>query len=519
MQPPAEPLLRLSGLDVDLPDGRPLLRGVELTVRPGEVVALLGPSGAGKSTLGGVLFEPELLRRQGFRLRWTARQMAPAALVPQQGAALDHLDVEGNVRVALRFRPHAGDGAENSNAETWLEQVGLGPAQVSPRASTHGLSGGQLQRLAIARGLAADRRLIFLDEPSAALDPAATEALADLLRQEARERGAGIVVVTHDTHLAARAADRILFLGPDGSLNPIESVAGDRDALEASLRERVATTGASSGATVRPRLAPSRWLLELWSRTLGALEVPPRIVAEALRLRGGQLVEVLHVLRRVLVQAAVRPALFYAVVSILLGFTVLYVLVRAAPAGLESARLLEVVGGSYVLALAPPLSALLFVASSGSAVNAWLGALTLGRQLTALRAIGIVPERYLWVPAFIGLVLSYLFVALLFAAGMVVGGVLLHHLEGVESGALLRIAGDLLDPVPERVTLRARALWLVALYAPGIASDVVWRGTDLKRRSEDVTRAMTGGVVAATLWVVSLELVSALVLFSTGRGT
>ncbi|RMG11868.1 MAG: ATP-binding cassette domain-containing protein [Deltaproteobacteria bacterium] len=507
-----DPLLRLRDLRITLPDGRPLLGGVDLTVSRGEVVAILGGSGAGKSTLGRVLFEPETLVRQGFTVAWAAREMAPAAFVPQQGAPLDHLDVAGNVRLALRFRGESPAGRRE--AEAWIAQVGLPEHLAIPGHSTHGLSGGQAQRLAVARGLAAGRDLLFLDEPSAGLDAASSLEIARLLRAQAQERGAGIVVVTHDTLLASQAADRILFLSGEGTLREVQVPSGDREALEARLRHLLEAPAAPvTEASPRRRLGPA--LLEVWNRTLGPLEMPLRLLESLLHLRLRELSESARVLRRVLVQAALRPAAFYGVVSTLLGFTVLYVLVRAAPAGLSSARLLELVGGSYVLALAPPLSALLFVATSGSAVNAWLGSLALGRQLTALRAIGVPPERYLWIPAFFGLVAAYLFAATLFAAGLVAGGALLHHLEGAGPGAIARIAGDLLDPVPERVTLRARALWLLFLYAPGIACDVVWRGTDLKQRSDDVTRAMTGGVIAATLWVVALELVSALILFST----
>lgn len=509
-------LLRVEGLTVELPDGRALLRGLDLEVRAGEVVAILGASGSGKSTLGRVLFEPDTLARLGFRVSADRLEVGPAALVPQHGAPLDHLDVQGNVRLALHFR----DGAIPAPAAEYLRLVGLPEALAAPGVSTARLSGGQMQRLAVARALAGGRDLLFLDEPSAGLDPHAAAGLAALLRRQAREAGAGIVLVTHDTLLAAEAADRWLILDPAaGRLVPVEVAAGDRAGLEAALRDALerATQAETVGRRRRPRLGPR--LAGLWARTLASLEVPVTALVQLAPVRPRQLGDLLAVARRVLAQALLRPAAFYALVSVLLGFTILYILVRAAPAGLSPGTLLRMVGGSYVLALAPPLSALLFVATSGSAVNAWLGSLALGRQLTALRALGVRTETYLWLPAFVGLALAFLASAAIICAGLLAGGAIVHVMQGVDASAAeiyARLAGDLVDPVPERAALRARAVWLFALYAPGIASDVVRRGTDLKRAADDVTRAMTGSVVASTLWVVALELLSALVLFATG---
>lgn len=510
-------LLELSGLEVDLPGGRPLLRGLDLTVRAGEVVAILGGSGSGKSTLGRALFERASLEREGFRLAADRLSMAEAALVPQHGAPLDHLDVPGNVALALRFRD---GGAGERSPDAWLDLVGMPEAARAPGTRTGSLSGGQAQRLAVARALAAGRALLFLDEPSAGLDPEASAGLADLLRHEAGEAGVGIVVVTHDTLLASIAADRCLLLdAATGHLVPLDVARGDRAALEGRLRAHLAEVGPrppssprGGGRGLGPRVR------DLWARTGASLEVPGRALAEVPRLKRRQLGDLARVGLRMGRQALLRPAAFYAVVSVLLGFTVLYILVRAAPGWISAKRLLDLVGGSYVLALAPPLSALLFVATSGSAVNAWLGSLALGRQTTALRALGIRTETYLWLPGLVSLTLSFLATATLICAGMIAGGALVHLLEhtgGSFFHVAWKLAGDLVDPVPERATLRNRALWLIAIYGPGIACDVVHRGTDLKRTADDVTRAMTGSVVACTLWVVALELLSALVLFAT----
>ncbi len=507
------PLLRVTGLRVTLPNERTLLDDVDLEVAPGEVVAILGPSGSGKSTLARALFEPEMLGREGMRVERKALSMPSAALVPQSGAPFDHLDVTENVSLVLRWHDR-----QESDPAKLLSAVGLDGDAGRRRTSVQSLSGGEAQRLAIARVMAAGRALMFLDEPSSGLDPHAVSRLASSLREQVDRLSNGVVLVTHDTLLASLCADRFLLLEPTtGRLVEIEMPGKDREALDAVLRERLAKL--SEGSVKKGRIGPwARILLlsrRLWERTLAPICVAPMVLAALFSLRPRYIPALIRVAMRVISQALLRPAAFYSIVSVLLGFTVLYVLVRAAPAGLSSSRLLDLVGGSYVLALGPPLSALLFVATSGSAVSAWLGSLSLSRQTTALEALGIPTRVYLWIPVFMAVVVSYLLVALIVAAGLVLGGALLHQLEGVAGpDTLPLLAGDLLDPVPERASLRVRAFWLFAIYAPGIASDLVHRGSTPKSSSDSVTRGMTGSVVACTLWVVALELLAALILFA-----
>src|SRR5262245_52312213 len=211
--------LRVRGLRVALPDGRILIDGVDLEVAAGEVVVLLGGSGAGKSTFARVLFERDELDAAGFevvaaRLELDRDQLG---LVPQRGALFDHLDVRGNLELALRHastapepRPAAtGDGtapdgaAAPDDAAAWLARVGLDPALAAPGTPVTGLSGGQAQRVAVARVLASRRRLLFLDEPSVGLDPHRVRVLARLIREQVQALGISAIVVTHDVAPAA----------------------------------------------------------------------------------------------------------------------------------------------------------------------------------------------------------------------------------------------------------------------------------------------------------------------------
>ncbi len=201
--------LAVRGLRVALPDGSVLIDRVDLTIAPGEVVVLLGGSGAGKSTFARVLFERDELEAAGFDV--VAAQLdldrGQLGLVPQRGALFDHLDVRGNLELALR---HAEGGApvEDGDAARWLERVGLDPGLAEPGTPVTGLSGGQAQRVAVARVLASRRKLLFLDEPSVGLDPHRVRVLARLIREQVKSLGISAIVVTHDVALAAGVADK-----------------------------------------------------------------------------------------------------------------------------------------------------------------------------------------------------------------------------------------------------------------------------------------------------------------------
>ncbi len=531
-------LLRLEGLRVGLPDGRALFRELSLSLTPGEVVVLLGGSGAGKSTLIRALFEPTALRAAGFSVELDALEVdGSLGLVPQRGALFDHLDVAGNVAIAhrQRLRDARRDGEDTSAlpsaeeaVERWLRDVDL-PAELARRGSSVGrLSGGQAQRLAVARTLAGGRKVLVLDEPSVGLDPLRVERLVALLRAQA-DRGVALLVVTHDLDFACGVADRLLLLDPhgeEGELRPLvddwkgplaeepnaERVASRRHAVHLALCEALAQPpdGEPPRSTSLLDALPGlgRWLLS----QLGALRIPGAALLALPTLLRHHLRDSGRVFFRTLIAGMLRPSPFYAVVAAILGYTVLYVIARSLPEGLRVGRAVELVGGSYILALTPPVCAFLFSATSGSALNAWLGTMDLTRQTAALEALGIRRDVYLWTPAWLALVVAFLVVAALFAAGMAAGGAYQAYSAGVERPWPL-LLGDLLAPAPDRWMLRSRAGWLIGLYAVGIAADVVHRGTQRKEQAEDVTRGMTSSVISTTLWVVGVELLTALWLF------
>jgi ABC-type transporter Mla maintaining outer membrane lipid asymmetry ATPase subunit MlaF/ABC-type transporter Mla maintaining outer membrane lipid asymmetry permease subunit MlaE len=519
-------MLDVRGLRVALPDGRVLIDNIDLSIAPGEVVVLLGGSGAGKSTFARVLFERDELHEAGFDVVAAKLDLdrGQLGLVPQRGALFDHLDIRGNLELALR----QGNGDEDP--ATWLERVGLERELAAPGTPVTKLSGGEAQRVAVARVLASRRKLLFLDEPSVGLDPHRVRVLARLIREQVKALGISAIVVTHDVALAAGVADRLFLLSLEnrkleqlfadrwpGALEEPEHAPEERGRWLVELERVLVDHLQTHGDTPPPQgAAPTRGVLTKLARVAEPVLAPFRVAAIAAVKAPVQLVrhprDFAIIARRVIVQTLLRPLPFYAIVSTLIGYTVLFVVSKVGGAGVRPDALLRQIGGSHVIALAPALSALLFVAASGSATNAWLGSMGLTKQTLALDALGVDRRSYLWAPAWLALALCFLAVAALFALGMIAGGMLVCESYGITNPWEL-LTGDILDPRPERLRYAVRAAFLVWIYAWGIASDVVAKGGGPKPEADAVTRGMTSSVVACTLWVVGWELVTVLVVF------
>lgn len=188
---------------------------VAFEVAPGETLAVLGPNGAGKSTTlavlagllrpdrGEVVLDGEVLNGPG---RWVAPHARRTALLAQEPLLFPHLSVLDNVAFGPRSTG-AGRAAARAAAERWLTEVDA--ADLADRRPAQ-LSGGQAQRVAVARALAAEPRLLLLDEPIAALDVAVAPALRQLLRTVLA--GRTTVIVTHHVLDALLLADRIVVI-------------------------------------------------------------------------------------------------------------------------------------------------------------------------------------------------------------------------------------------------------------------------------------------------------------------
>jgi polar amino acid transport system permease protein len=206
---------------------QPVLAGIDLTIRLGEVVALLGPSGSGKSTLLRCINHLEGWdagivkvggRRMGFRE--DGKPLSPRALaeeravvgvgmVFQQFNLFGHLTALENVAGPLRWVHGVSRVDAERRARELLERVGLGErAHALPRH----LSGGQQQRVAIARAIAPNPAVLLLDEPTSALDPELVNEVLEVIRRLAVEDGLTMIISTHQLRFADEVADRVVFL-------------------------------------------------------------------------------------------------------------------------------------------------------------------------------------------------------------------------------------------------------------------------------------------------------------------
>jgi putative ABC transport system ATP-binding protein len=226
--PAADPaILSITGLAKSVPGGRQLFAGLDLAVAPGEIVAILGESGVGKSTFlnlvagldsadaGRIAIAGEPLGGLDDDARTRIRRRA-IGFVFQAFHILPHLTLAQNIALPLVLAK-APAGEALARAEAMLAAVGLPgrggdfPAQIS---------GGELQRIAIARALVHRPALILADEPTGNLDPETAARILALFTDEVRASGAAAVIVTHSDRAAA-IADRAYVLGPKG-LTPRE---------------------------------------------------------------------------------------------------------------------------------------------------------------------------------------------------------------------------------------------------------------------------------------------------------
>lgn len=199
----------------------PALRGIDLTIRRGEVVVIIGPSGCGKSTLLRCLNHLEVptageVYINGVHLEDRATDInkvrAEVGMVFQQFNLFGHLTALENIMLAQTLVRKRDKAEAEKMARVQLERVGIPEkANSYPRQ----LSGGQQQRVAIARSLAMNPQAMLFDEPTSALDPEMIKEVLDVMLELAKG-GMTMIVVTHEMGFARAAASRIVFM--DGGL-------------------------------------------------------------------------------------------------------------------------------------------------------------------------------------------------------------------------------------------------------------------------------------------------------------
>ena len=223
--PPGERLVRTDSLVVGH-EGAAILPPLSMTIAAGELWAVIGPNGSGKSTfvrtaLG--LVPPvsgTLERRAELRLAYVPQQSALDAIFPVSVLDFVLMGLQGPDNVTLLARR-----ANDERARAALEEAGV---RAQERRQLRDLSGGQRQRVLIARALATDADLVFLDEPTTALDAVAEHEVLELTEQLRAKRGAAVVMVTHLVEDGLERADHALLLDRDHGVALPTTAAGVR---------------------------------------------------------------------------------------------------------------------------------------------------------------------------------------------------------------------------------------------------------------------------------------------------
>jgi peptide/nickel transport system ATP-binding protein len=248
-------LLSARGVSKSFGRGRkavPALVGVSFTLREGESVGIVGPSGSGKSTLarivsghlpmdsGEIVLEGNALPtswKGDDRLR---RRRIQLVMQDPADALSPRLTVEQLVREPLDIAKIGDDGARKAAVSEALESVGLPGSGTFLEVRTHELSGGQLQRIALARALVSGPKLLVADEPTAMLDASEQARLLVVLRERQVEMGLGLIFISHDIAVVRKVTDRIVVLSEG----------------------RVVEEGPSSVVSGAPRSATGRMLVD-----------------------------------------------------------------------------------------------------------------------------------------------------------------------------------------------------------------------------------------------------------------
>ena len=202
-----------------------VLKGINLEIQKGEVVALIGPSGSGKSTLirclnlmeipsaGEVYFKEQLVNEDKLIEKSVDQLRQKVGMVFQHFNLFPHLTVKQNITLAPVKLNKMSQQEADKKAEELLTKVGLLDKK---DVYSNKLSGGQKQRVAIARALAMEPEVMLFDEPTSALDPEMVKEVLLVIQSLAQE-GLTTVIVTHEMNFAKRVASRVLFLA-DGNI-------------------------------------------------------------------------------------------------------------------------------------------------------------------------------------------------------------------------------------------------------------------------------------------------------------
>jgi ABC-type multidrug transport system ATPase subunit len=517
------------GVSVEIKDltiragSRTLLEGAAARFEPGQVTLIVGPSGAGKSTLlrllAGLLGEGDegilasgCLEIDGREVSTRVRRRS-LGVVFQSHALFDELSPLANVRLAEahRRRQRLTAGREDS------PQALLRELRVPHDVRTSALSGGQRQRLAIARTIANDPDVILYDEPTTGLDAATAGEVASLIRSTHASHPKTSIVVTHDYEALAPIADRIYLLDPRtrslreikrdqwqrlrDELSPVAQEETDKDGLTRAakltaqagkLAVRVGDVLAATTRTVEQTLLTPLALLPVWRHPLWG----SRFLGHYLRLVAGP-----------------SAWAYLAISGIIIGYVTTYFTFRFLPyAGYTKPLLIEdllmSMGFALYRILVPVLSTILVAARCGAAVASDVGGKSYGRQLDALRTLGVSPRGYLLTPILYSFLLGVPLLTLIgYATASLTSLVVFSAAHPDRGPDFWQLYFHWRLDVPQQF-LFLGTWWLLSkllLCALGIGLIAYHRGARPKHSHRDVSDSITSTILWSTLYVLTVH--------------
>lgn len=485
-------MLTITGLDFAF-GSKQIFDSLDFKIAAGEHVVIVGDSGGGKSTLLSLV-------ANGGRSAIKLKPYSSSTMVLQEGALLDHLNVIDNLRLVARYARSAVSESQISQTLNQLNiDVGLHTARVSQ------LSGGQMRRVAIARALLTSPDLVLFDEPDAGLDIVNLSKLADTINVLSAEQGKACMTVSHNPFYIAQVANKVfrlqggkLVLIADWPELPTNQQ--QRQDRQLSLQAQLSVVlDPIVGTTAKPK---RDWPVLSWltgsGKALASLLHIPRSLKDELHIAGYGVY-----------LSFISGILFFALVGLMLGSTTIAVVRMLADQSLtglvglfvKPETLINLMGGRYVLYLAPAIGGMLFAARSGSIMSNWLGEMVRGKQVRALGLLGVSPAQYLSAPSAIALFVSMFAAIVWFTSCVWLGGVM-------ATTQLFDISNAIDVMSLSRYDVQRSLFWHKAvIYSAAVALTVVGLGLSAKKTAHQVNIHTTKTIIYSTLSIAFAELV------------